>query len=591
MLSSGDKMRLAMERVGERYPDVPPVDLIEAMDVLVGNPDVVDIETFIYDENYANAPKGSIYPEVMVALKELNRRGRYVEAVLTGSIGAAKTTIALWTQLYQLYCLAEMDDPHGEFDIQPTDEIVIVFQSLKLKSAKDVDYDRFKALVDRAPYFQREFRYDPNIKSQLNFPKRIRVKPIAGVETGAIGENVIGGIIDEINFMAHVEGSKMSPDSTVYDQAVSLYQAIARRRESRFMDQGELAGMLCLVSSKRYRGQFTDRKEVEAATNPAIFLYDKRVWDVKPWAFSGKTFDVFVGDETRKPYIVDHLGDVHEEDRRLVEAIPIEYLKQFEVDLLDSLRDIAGVSTTAIHPFIMEPHKVVACFGAHLSIFERDAVDFVATKLRILPKRFVRPDEPRYVHLDLAITSDSAGFAIGFVRGFRSIERSPGVYEFAPEVHIDGILEIPPPRGGEIQFDKVRAVIYKLREMGLNVTWVSADSFQSTDTLQELHREGFVVGQLSMDTKTRPYDIAKQALYDGRVFAPEHPKCQQEILRLERDVKKGKIDHPTSGSKDCADAVCGVIYGVSMRREVWVRHNVDPRKMPMTMRSPEDRDG
>ena len=57
-------------------------------------------------------------------------------------------------------------------------------------------------------------------------------------------------------------------------------------------------------------------------------------------------------------------------------------------------------------------------------------------------------------------------------------------------------------------------------------------------------------------------------------LAPRHDRCQTELVSLEKDPKTGIIDHPPNGSKDCADALAGVCYGLTMRREVWAAHNV-----------------
>jgi len=48
------------------------------------------------------------------------------------------------------------------------------------------------------------------------------------------------------------------------------------------MQQGMLPGLLCLVSSKNYPGGLTDRKVAEARTNKTIFVYDKRLWEIRP---------------------------------------------------------------------------------------------------------------------------------------------------------------------------------------------------------------------------------------------------------------------------------------------------------------------
>ncbi|KKL21897.1 hypothetical protein LCGC14_2440820, partial [marine sediment metagenome] len=100
-----------------------------------------------------------------------------------------------------LYYLSTFDNPHAPFELKPTDEIVIIFQSMKLTQAKEVAYDRFKAMVDECPYFQNYFMYDKDIKSQLRFPHHITVMPVAGNEAATIGKNVIGGIADREEFV------------------------------------------------------------------------------------------------------------------------------------------------------------------------------------------------------------------------------------------------------------------------------------------------------------------------------------------------------------------------------------------------------
>jgi hypothetical protein len=183
----------------------------------------------------------------------------------------------------------------------------------------------------------------------------IVVKPVAGHDTAAIGQNVIGGILDELNFMAVVENSKQSKDGGLHDQAVKNYNSIARRRESRFMQLGSLPGMLCMVSSRNYPGQFTDKKEEEAREQKkrqgftTIYVYDKRLWEVRPQRYMFHTgqrqeqkfgkdhpfwFHVFIGDATRKPRLLENTDGLSLADKRLVMAIPIEHLTAFNNDLL-----------------------------------------------------------------------------------------------------------------------------------------------------------------------------------------------------------------------------------------------------------------
>lgn len=541
----------------------------------------VEIREFIESPSYMNRG-GKVYPLIMRELEELNN-GSYVECVLTGGIGSGKTTAALYTQAYQLYLLSCYRNPHEVFDLDDASEIMIIFQSLNESLATDVDYQRFRSMLDAAPYFKDRFPFDRGYQSAMKFPNRIVVKPISGQDTGAIGQNVIGGIIDEIDFMAVVENSRVKRDGSVYDQAVENYNSIARRRESRFMQKGSLPGMLCLVSSKNYPGGMTDRKQAEARDNKRIFVYDKRVYDVVPERFGPERFRVFVGDETRKPRLIADDEVVPDEDEAIVAHVPEEYRIQFENDLIKSIRDIAGHSTQTVSPFMFNTDAVAACFGKLQPICSRPDVDFVRTRPDIYPKRIININEPRFAHVDLAVTKDCAGIAIGHVPGFKHMNR--GEYqETLPLINYDLILEVRPPRGGEIPFEEIRSFLYNLRDkLNLPIKWVSFDQFQSTDMRQILDKNGFITGQFSLDTDTGGYDLLKQAFYDGRVSAPEHRKALKELLTLEYNAKKQKVDHRPQGSKDIADAMAGVAYGLVMRREIWVRHNIPLTRMPKSL--------
>ena len=539
----------------------------------------VDPRTFILSDFYLGKA-GEVYPEVLKHFVELNS-GRYDEAVLTGGIGSAKTTLALYSQAYQLYLISCLNNPQVTFGLDSASEIKVIFQSLRLGTAKAVDYNRFAAMLHSSPYFREVFSFDRSLTSVLRFPHHIEVEPMSGSESAAIGQNIIGGIIDEVNFMAVIENSKQSVDGGVYNQAVELYNSIARRRKSRFMVAGGgMPGLLCVVSSKRIPGEFTDKKMEEAKTNPRIYVYDKRVWDIKPDAFCGKTFRIFIGDEIRRPRVLTPNEPVLKGDEDLIDHIPTEFEQEFKDDITKAVRDIAGHSTLATTPFLPNSDKVTACFGKVRSVIKDEWVDFVAQKCSILPGRIKNMEQPRYAHLDLSVSGDSTGLVIGHVPGFKMMGFDPDKPETQhkgeplPIIQIDCALEVRPPKGGEIEFYKIRELLYKLRELGMPIKWVSFDSYQSRDSIQILRQKGFAAGMLSMDTSRIPYDTLKQALYDGRMLIPDHFRLKKELLALEIDHKKNKIDHNAHNSKDISDALAGVTYGLSTRREVWSNHGV-----------------
>lgn len=534
----------------------------------------VEVETFCRDEFYLGMGKELRDPLARELIEANN--GNYVEAVWTGGIGSGKTTGAVLTCAYQLYLLSLLDHPHDVLGQDRASEIEMIFQSITATLAELVDYARFKALIERSPYFKDNFPFDKNIKSRLEFPHRIIVKPVSGSNLATIGQNVIGGLIDELNYMAVIDQSKRTVDKGVYDQAVALYNSIARRRMTRFMKQGKMPGILCLVSSKKYPGQFTDVKIEEAQTNKAIFIYDKRVWDLKPEDYSKDRFRVFIGDEFRQPRKLKpgEVLDAEDEAKHITE-VPTDFEEAFDRDVVDALREIAGISHQTKTPFFRNKVPLVKVFSDKTlrSVFSRDEADFVHAKLAILKKSIRDPQWPRFAHVDLGLTGDAAGVALGYCPGFAKIVRD-GHVEIMPNIVMDGVVRVVPPRGGEIMFEKIRRLFYVLRDVGINVKWVSYDSFQSVDSMQMLRTRGFVVGQVSLDKTMIPYDFFKTAVLDGRVLCPNHPWLYGELRDLQIDYKHTKVDHLPNKTKDCADAMAGVVYGLTVLRDTWFSHEV-----------------
>lgn len=555
----------------------------------------VGVEEFLFGERYLRRPKDEMYPVVVDSLIEMNEdHGRLVntltEAVLTGGIGSAKTTTALYSTAYQLYLMSCYHSPHKMFSLDSTSEILFIFQSMNATLSKELDYARFRSICEQSYYFTTVFPYNKQYESSLKFPNKIEAKPI-GADSGAIGQNVVGGLIDEVNFMAVVERSKKATGGGTYDQAKAIYDSVSRRIKSRFINNGGMPGYLCLVSSKHYPGEFTDTKIEEAKTDPTIYLYDKRVWEVKPeGTYCGEWFNVFAGDDTRKPKILEEDAHVDDADRHLVVPVPIEYMKSFERDMVGSLRDIAGVSTLARYPYIFNAERVSDCFGTTQSILNVEEYDFDSElPLKVFRSKITHPEMPRWVHIDLSISGDSTGIACGFVTGFTKTENG----EILPKIKYDFVLRVTPPRGDEIKFHKIREFLYKLRDVfGVPIRWVSFDGFQSVDSVQILRQKGFTTGYLSLDTSMQGYEFTKNAFYDSRLSLPAHKVCLKEFLSLEKiTTNKVKVDHPPAGSKDCSDAVAGVVQGLTLRREIWGMFGIPPVEIPDSIRAVQQADG
>jgi hypothetical protein len=173
------------------------------------------------------------------------------------------------------------------------------------------------------------------------------------------------------------------------------------------------------------------------------------------------------------------------------------------------------------------------------------------------------------VHIDPSLTGDATGLAVGCVSGFRRVvredEEGNKYEEDAPLIWVDFILRILPPKGGEIFLGDVRNLVYQLAEHGFPISKVTMDSFQSAESVQNFKLKGYQSEVISVDATIQPYQMLKGTLYEGRISYYEYPILQEELSKLELDWERKKVDHPPSGSKDCADALCGLVWSLSQK--------------------------
>ena len=405
-----------------------------------------------------------------------------------------------------------------------------------------------------------------------------------------------GLVVHNCNHMKVTGQSAKTADAGIHDQAWENYRALARRRESRFTREDRVLGIACLCGSANFPGQFTDVKQEEARQQllrdgkTSIFVSDKRAWEVQPAGrFSDETFRVFTGDGIARPRVLR--DDEPAPDGRVVE-VPDNYRSVFDSDVVGALKDVAGIATVTEGLFLPSASAVAAAFGERANVFDPDWCDFSSVPARIRRGKIEVPKEPRYVHIDLSLSMDSSGLAMGRLEGFDSIDRTEGLRETLPKIVIEGLLSIRPPGGGQqIPFAKIKGVIKALIEMGYPIRYVSLDSFQSADFVQTMRAWKITSGILSLDRKPGPYLVTRQAILDGRVSGPPSELARREIGALRWIPARGKVDHPPGGGKDLADCIAGVVYGLSSRRELWARHGVSTREIPESLRGARSEGG
>lgn len=558
----------------------------------------VSIEQFLEDPYYLGDSCDTLWPELRNDVCELFN-APYREAILTGGIGVGKTfvlSIAICRVLYELSCLI---NPQKTFGLSSGTEIVIPLISKNLILAREIMKSAVDDKIKDSPYFMRRFR--PNVKREYTlFPNNIRVTIGSYGSERILGANVIAAGMDETNFPPKrkaqqiVTGFGQKKSAAHFDVVEKVYRGLLRRIKSRFMKSGgDFPGMVILASSAATVDSFTERKLRESKEDPEIFVRDHTPWTAKPRDnFSGEWFYILCSTSSLKARILEPkeyeeiTEEYMDENDCWVIEVPFEYRDDFETDMENALREIAGVSTQSISSFIQRVEAVDDCIVDRAHPFTRDEWiaggpgQFKWKQMCLKYERTVKaghkeeayaprlnPKALRWCHIDTSISGDSSGMCVGHVDRWVEVVRRDNDgnrhVDIAPYYIIDFMLRINPPPAEQIYMPDLRNLIYQLEEHGYSFIGFSTDTYQYVEMHQQIARRGIKTHLISMDKSVDPYNELKSAIYEKRIEYYQYEPFIAEVKALEYDRLVGKIDHPVSGSKDIADSVAGVVYGLS----------------------------
>lgn len=127
---------------------------------------------------------------------------------------------------------------------------------------------------------------------------------------------------------------------------------------------------------------------------------------------------------------------------------------------------------------------------------------------------------------------------------------------------------------------------------------VSADHYNSAETLERLRQVGIQSQQMFFSNREQllMYDNLRQLLHERRISLPKDsiwtPLLERELKQVQL-ISGKKIDHPSKGSKDIADAIAAVAYNITcsdVRRNlsqpttVKITTNSETNQTPMSSR-------
>jgi intein/homing endonuclease len=335
--------------------------------------------------------------------------------------------------IYRLMCLR---DAQRTFGLARGSKIAIVNMSKNATQAKKVVFGELSARIKNSPWFQKYGLPDPNIQSELRFPKDILVIPGNSEETFPLGFNMFACNLDEAAFFTTgKEGSR-------HDVAEEIYYTLNRRIFGRFAGYG----LLGVTSSPRYEEDFIERKVEEAQRDGAehIMVSVLETWNSRPDDVAAIKNGQFF--ELKHP------------KKNLICKIPNRYEYDFKINPEKAWRDFGSVPSMVLEPYFKQFDLV------------RKSVDTMVQN-GMLPHGVLREDfRPKpgatyFIHIDLALVSDACGVAMAHK-------------EANSDVIVDLIHRITGSHKKEIDISEVKALVLNIRARGFYIGKVTYDNFQ-----------------------------------------------------------------------------------------------------------------
>ena len=567
----------------------------------------VDIITFITEERYlgrglwikdefTGERKCTVFPYWIEVLKDIfpdNVSTKYNTIVLTGSIGLGKSFIAVLCQLYLLYRMMCLKDPYQFYSLQPIDKITFSMLNVTLEAAQGVGWDKMQQLLQSSDWFMEK----GNMNASRTNPQWM---PPKGIELvfGSSNRHVVGRALfsnfsDEVNFGV---GNNVEKQKAKLKKMISQIDA---RMISRFGKGTYLPTMNIIASSKDSEQAFMEsyiemKRQNESKTT---LIVDEPQWIVRndkgspddPGSFYVAVGNKFLAHELLPVDATEDEVNAYREKGYYMLKVPPIYREAFEDNIDLALTDNAGISTSSSTKYISGIRLNQIKTDEYKNPFTKDIIevgnapDDYCQYSNFFDMSCINPRDlarPLFIHLDMSLSGDKTGIAGTWITGKRPGVVGDGSSGRELEFKAAFSVSVKAPKGYQISFEKTRNFIRWLRDRGFAIKCVSMDTYQSANMAQSLTSDGFKAQTLSVDRVDnvgiengrpirvcKPYAFFKSAIYERHLKL--YRKCDlltEEIANLER-LSDGHIDHPKSGSKDQADAICGSLYTASQFAE------------------------
>ena len=508
-----------------------------------------------------------------------------VENVISHNSNSAELIIL--RLIYELSCFVNIP---SRFNLPSVAELILMYLSVNVTQGQRTGFGKIRRLIDSSPYMQEHFPRNTYIDSDIRFKDTKSVALYCGSDVSHfIGGDLYAIILDEANFL------RGGGDYGAFAKATTIYRESTNRRRSRFTVDGVEHGMSIIVSSSDTENSFTEEriKRAKKEPNGKARVYDVSILDIKRHNYSKEEFYVqykhpdvpyFILGEDDKDLVYQFykmLGyapeSITDKDFKrpkpgtedFFRAIPVDFRDTFEVDIENSLKEVAGIVIRKQGKLFQSRDRWNQCVNegrshpfTHPEITVSTAVDGNEMILALQDTSWIVPGRVYFIHVDQSLSGDATGVGMSHLEFGENPDPDTNVLEVERVVN-DFALKIIAPResGAEIDIGKIRNFfLYLKREYKIKIGYFSYDQFASPESLQILGKKGIPSGRLSLDRDDLGYKTVVQWIMRGRVDMYRNELLRKEFFNLDHDFVKHKVDHPAGGTKDISDGFTGSIY-------------------------------
>jgi len=564
--------------------------IVEQTDEVLYRRPCPDIHTFLNDNFYMGYSNATLYPFWKDVLENIFKDGSPIrKTIFGGSIGIGKSTVARKAFLYVLYRVLCLRYPRAAFNIDQDSTIANVVIATTLKQVYEVNLLPFVKLMESMPCFQRVMSVrsfenfnldDPHCPIPFNlsksdgtvyFPDNIILTSGSNAQHFT-GMNVINSFCDEINDYGTIENT------------MALLNTLDNRFSSRF--QGSDLVFQSIVSSARTENSAMGEYIRHLPKNdPSILLLSPKLYEVKPdpeFRGDGTVFWVQVGNGSIPSKIITDPGELKAIEDKTYEVpagcvlidVPTPYRSKFELQLDQSIQDIAGMTTSDNNSVFRDTTRLEEPFLTPEMYFDvsiREDVDILSLiePYNLFEKtindrwQFKRaPLANRYIHVDLSGGGSEGQCDTGLCVLHKEWRMNPNTKEKEVIYVVD--LQLFINAKNKVDVHAIQNFLINLvTDKNIPVHTVSFDQYNSLMILQQLEASGCFVNveKVSVDIKLEPYTNAASLMEKGQVKIGNAPKLKKELEALVID--KGKVTRTTE-LKDGPDSLVGAIWDAQM---------------------------